>query len=341
MNLDIALCYDLKEEYLAAGFSELEVMEFDDEGVVAGLEGALRELGHRPERVGRGIELARRLVAGRRWDLVLSIAEGVAGRGREAQVPALCELFGQRYAFSDPVTCGVTLDKAWAKRIVAAAGVPTTPSLVVHSLADLEGCRLRGALFVKPLAEGSSKGVTGRSLVKKRGRLAGVCAELLAEHPTGLLVEPYLPGREVTVGVLGSNGDARVVGVMEVLYTERAEGIGYTAQNKDEWLANVRYRLVQGEALAETASRMALASYEALECRDAARVDLRCDAAGRPQFMEINPLPGLHPVRSDLPILSRLGGMAYRDLIGAIVDSAMTRSDPAVRPAERLALCTA
>ena len=138
--------------------------EFDDEGVIAGLEETLTGLGHRVERVGRGRALAARLVAGDRWDLVFNVAEGLRGRAREAQVPALCELFDQPYTFSDPVTCGVTLDKALAKRIVRDAGLPTPGFVVVRS----RPTRIRGSrspLFVKPLAEGSSKGVGAYSIV--------------------------------------------------------------------------------------------------------------------------------------------------------------------------------
>ena len=116
-SLRIALCYDLKSDYLAAGFAPEDVMEFDEEETIAALEGGLRQLGHHPERVGRGVELARRLAAGERWDLVFNFAEGVRGRSREAQVPAVCEMFDQPYTFSDPLTCAVTLDKSLAKRV--------------------------------------------------------------------------------------------------------------------------------------------------------------------------------------------------------------------------------
>jgi D-alanine-D-alanine ligase len=324
-GLHIALVYDGKEDYLAAGFSPLDVMEFDDEGVISGIEGGLGVHGHTVVRVGRGLELARRLAAGERWDLVFNIAEGLRGRGREAQVPALCEMFDQPYTFSDSVTCGVTLDKAWAKRVVRDAGLPTAPFAVVRTPEDAAGVDLEPPLFVKPLAEGSSKGVTGRSLVGRREELEPRCRELLEDFHDGLLVESFLPGREVTVGVVGSGRDARPVGVLEVSYTRRAETRAYTALNKDQYVANCRYRLLRRGALARRASEVAVGVYRALECRDAGRVDLRCDASGEPHFLEVNPLPGLHPVRSDLPILARLGGLEYEELLAEIVDSAATR----------------
>jgi D-alanine-D-alanine ligase len=325
MGLSIGLCYDSKEEYLEAGHSRLQVAEFDDEGVIAGLEETLTRLGHNVQRVGRGRTLAERLASGDRWDLVFNFAEGVWGRAREAQVPALCELFDQPYTFADPVTCGITLDKAIAKRIVRDAGLPTPRFVEVHGLGDARGVRLSAPLFVKPLAEGSSKGVSARSIVGRCRDLPAVTAEMLPDFPDGLLVEEMLPGREVTVGLVGNGAAARALGVMEVVWTEHSETAAYTALNKDEYIDRVKYRLVHGEPLADEAIRLATAVYRVLGCRDAGRVDLRCDASGRLSFMEVNPLPGLHPVRSDLPILARLAGVGYDELLGEIIQAAGVR----------------
>ena len=202
--LRIALCYDLKSDYLAAGFAPADVMEFDEEETVAFLEEGLRQLGHHPERVGRGIELARRLAAGERWDLVFNVAEGVRGRSREAQVPALCEMFDQPYTFSDPLTCAVTLDKSLAKRVVRDHGLPTAPFVLVERPEDAAFVDLPLPLFAKPVAEGSSKGVTRLSRIESREELMAVCAELIETFRQPVLVESFLPGREVTVGILGN-----------------------------------------------------------------------------------------------------------------------------------------
>lgn len=325
MELMIGFAYDCKEDYLAAGFAAEEVMEFDGAGTIAGIAAALRKLGHNVDEVGSGVELARRLAAGQRWDLVFSIAEGVRGRSREAQVPALCELFDQPYAFSDPLTCSLTLDKALAKRVVRDCGVPTAPFVVIADCSEANAVSLPPPLFVKPVAEGSSKGVTARSLVQCRSELEPVCRELLARYRQPLLVETFLPGREVTVGVVGHGDSARLVGVMEVIFRPTAEAEAYTAVNKGEYEDRVAYRLVTDEPLGDQAGAYALAAFRALGCRDAARVDLRCDAAGIPNFLEINPLPGLDPDRSDLPILTRLAGGTYASLLDEIVRSAAAR----------------
>lgn len=323
-SLRIGLCYDLKSDYLAAGFEPHEVMEFDEEVTIAGIEGALRGLGHQVERVGRGTELARRLAMGERWDLVFNFAEGVRGRSREAQVPAVCEMFDQPYTFSDPLTCAVTLDKPLAKRLVRDVGLPTPPFAVVETEKDAESIPLEPPLFAKPAAEGSSKGVNATSRISTRDELRETCAELLKTFRQPVLVERYLPGREVTVGIVGNGDEARVVGVMEVVFKEGADS-DYTAINKEQWQARMEYRLLDGDALGMRAREVALAAYRALSCRDAGRVDLRCDENGEPCFLEINPLPGLNPVYSDLPILSGMAGISFDQLLGSIVDAASRR----------------
>jgi D-alanine-D-alanine ligase len=321
----VGFTYDRKEDYLAAGFSPADVMEFDAEDTIAALESTIRDLGHEVVRIGRGRELARRLVAGERWDLVFNFAEGVRGRSREAQVPALCELFDQPYTFADPLTCAITLDKGMAKRIVRDSGLATAPFEVVSAPDEAARVTLAPPLFVKPIAEGSSKGVTPRSLVRERSHLRDVCAELIAAFAQPVLVEEYLPGREFTVGVLGSGRTTRVVGVMEVCFTETADVSAYTALNKDEYLDRVAYRLVTEEPLATQARTLALGVHATLGCRDAARIDLRCAADGTPCFLEANPLPGLNPVRSDLPIMARLAGMPFAELMGSILKEAALR----------------
>lgn len=324
-RLRVGLAYDLKDDYLALGFSTLDVMELDDEEVVGELEGALSSLGCETERIGRGVGLARRLAAGERWDLVLSIAEGMRGRSREAQVPALCELFDQPYAFSDPLTCAVTLDKAVAKRIVRDNGLLTAPFVVVRGAEEADAVELAPPVFVKPVAEGSSKGITAGSLVRRSEEVGPRCRELLAALGQPVLVERFLPGREITVGVVGNGAGARAVATMEVVFTERAEIEAYTTLNKDEWRNRIAYRLVEEPEVAAEARRLALAVYAALECRDVARIDLRGDEHNRLHFLEVNPLPGMHPVRSDLPIMARLAGVPYEVLVGAILGAARSR----------------
>jgi len=321
----IGLTYDLKTDYLAAGWSEEEAAEFDSEATIAGLEETLRELGHEVARIGSCQKLAGELVSGRRWDIVFNIAEGVHGRSREAQVPALLECFGIPYTFCDPLTAALTLDKAVAKRLVRDAGLRTGDFAVVESREDVELIKLPLPLFVKPCWEGTGKGINSDSIVHDRQQLERTCAHLLSRFQQPVLVEEFLPGPEVTVGVVGTDKQARVLGVMEVLLSEQAEPGAYSYNNKHLYEERVAYRLVEPGAFRGQAERLALTCYRVLGCRDAGRVDLRADAAGRPCFLEVNPLAGLHPVDSDLSILNRLAGRDYRDLIADILSSAMSR----------------
>ncbi|MCL1464807.1 D-alanine--D-alanine ligase family protein [Argonema galeatum] len=330
MGLFIGLCCDIKEGYLKSGFSAAEVMEFDDEETIVGLENALLSLGHKVERIGNGRELARRLASGDRWDLIFNIAEGVKGRSREAQVPAVCELFAQPYTFSDPLTCALTLDKALTKRVVRDRGLPTAPFEVVSTLEEAAAVSLPMPLFLKPVAEGSSKGVTRRSLVKERSELVAVCRELLEQFHQPVLVETFLPGKEVTVGIIGNGSTARVIGVTEILFTDKAEMAALTTLEKEQKKEGDGERVfcrpvTEEELLAAQARQLALLAYHALSCRDVARLDLRCDAAGVLYFLEINPLPGLNPVFSTLPITAEWAGMSYVKLIDEIVESAWQR----------------
>jgi D-alanine-D-alanine ligase len=330
MGLFVGLCYDLKDDYLKSGFSATEVMEFDDEETIIGLENALGSLGHKVERIGNGRTLALRLAKGDRWDLIFNIAEGIKGRSREAQVPAVCELFAQPYTFSDPLTCALTLDKALTKRVVRDRGLPTAPFEVVSTSKEAAAVSLPMPLFLKPVAEGSSKGVTGRSLVTERDELVTTYQLLSEQFQQPILVETFLPGREVTVGIVGNGSNSRVVGVKEIIFTDQAEAAAFTALEKQKKVEGNRerifYRLVTDEEpLAVQARQLALAAYHTLGCRDVSRVDLRCDVAGFPCFLEMNPLPGLNPVSSGLPIMAKLAGLSYVKLIDEIVESAWER----------------
>jgi D-alanine-D-alanine ligase len=320
----IGFVYDLRDEYMALGHSELEVAEFESPSTIAEIEAALIRLGHGVDRVGRGQALAQRLAAGERWDLVFSIAEGLAGRSREAQVPALCELFGQLYAFSDPLTMATTLDKGVAKRIVRDHGLPTAAFAVLRSAADAASLDLPFPLFVKPIAEGTGKGCEATSRVADLGELAAAAGELIARFNQPVICETYLPGRELTVGILGTGETARVVGVMEIAVKAGIKDQIYSFENKERCEERVIYELAH-DAEASRAGEIGLECYRALDCRDAGRVDLKLDSAGAAQFLELNPIAGLHPTHSDLPMIAAKSGLGYDGLIGGIVDAAAER----------------
>ena len=322
--LHIGITYDLRTDYLAAGYSLEDTAEFDSVATIAAIERALRGMGHETERIGHIGRLRARLADGARWGMVFNIAEGLQGVDREARLPALLEGHGVAYTFSDSRVLRAGLHKGMSKRLARDAGVRTAAFEVVTRREDAERCALPLPLFVKPIAEGSSKGLTAASVIGSRQALVRQCGILLDRYQQPVLVEAYLPGREFTVGMAGTGERAEVLGVMEVLCGDGAEPGGYSYANKVNFQACVRYRLATDET-ARRAGAMALQVWHSMGCRDAGRVDLRCDASGEPHFLEVNPLAGLHPRHSDLPILGRLAGLGYEGLIDLIVASARRR----------------
>jgi D-alanine-D-alanine ligase len=320
----IGFTYDLRADYLAMGMSEEDSAEFDADVTIAALVGTLAALGHEPVRIGNIRALTQRLAAGERWDAVFNICEGLTGYAREAQVPGLLDAYGIPYVFSDALTLALCLDKAWTKRIVRDAGVPTPDFAVIERPADIGKISLPFPLFLKPVAEGSGKGVTPRSRVNNAAELKSVATELLARFRQPALVETYLPGREVTIGIVGTGDEARALGTLGIIPNDNALTVDYGFDNKERCAEYVGYRLV-GEAEAQDAVDVALAAWRALRCRDGGRIDVRYDASGNPQFIEVNPLAGLNPEHSDLCFLARFKGLTYQELIGMIMSSFLRR----------------
>lgn len=326
-TMHIGITYDLRSEYLAAGYGEEETAEFDQLGTIDAIDGALCELGHTTDRVGHARNLVERLARGERWDLVFNICEGLYGTGREAQVPAMLDAYEIPYTFADPAAMCVCLDKALTKTVLRGAGLPTPDWHVVRELADVERCRMSFPVIAKPLSEGTGKGIDASSKIANRASLLRSCECLLEQYNQPVLVERFLPGREFTVGLLGTGADAKAIGTLEIVLHNAAEPEVYSYVNKEHCEDLVEYRRVGAEddqRVAE-AEEISLAAWRAVGGRDAGRIDLRCDEAGHPQIMEINPLAGLHPTHSDLPMLWTEIGREFVELMGRIVESARLR----------------
>ena len=325
--LTVGLTYDLRSRYLAEGYSEEETAEFDSPATVEAIAGALEALGHHPVHLGSLYDLTGRLAAGERWDLVFNIAEGLYGLGREAVIPALLDAYRIPYTFSDPAVLALCLHKGFTKNVLRDMGVPTPDFAVIagrEDLQDLESLELAYPLFAKPVAEGTGKGVTSSSRIESPEALGSVCRELLERYRQPVLVEEYLPGREFTVGIVGTGRRARALGVLEVVLLPHAEQGAYSYTNKERCEELIEYRSPT-DPEARAAEEAALRAWRALACRDAGRVDVRSDRRGVPSVIEINPLAGLHPTHSDLPMIAARAGLPYLRLIGEIVDSAGSR----------------
>ncbi len=323
----IGITYDLRTDYLSMGYSMEETAEFDKEETIAGIEDALRELGYETDRIGHARALIHRLEAGERWDLVFNICEGLAGIAREAQVPAILELYNVPYVFSDPFVLSLTLHKGMTKRVVRDAGVPTSDFCVYERERDLADLRFTPPYFIKPVAEGTGKGCSSRSIILTAESLNAGCQQLVEQFQQPVLIESYLAGREFTVGITGTGPQATVVGAMEIVLLSNAEQGGYSYENKSQYEDRVTYRPCHPatEPVSAAAIQVALKAWRALGCRDGGRVDIRCDVSQNPMFLEVNPLAGLNPKDSDLPILARMAGLGYTQLIGKIMVSALAR----------------
>lgn len=269
---------------------------------------AIRELGHEPVLLEATRELPS-LLPGARIDAAFNIAEGFAGRSREAQVPALLELLEIPYTGSDPACFALCVDKSLAKRVVEQAGVPTPAWISMRGHEKLPES-VGFPAVVKPMAEGNAKGVVRSSVVHDEHELRLVVRELVSRFDQPALVETYLPGREFTLGLIGERRP-RVLPAMQIVATEHGVRLEAPAP--------------LDAALEHELRRVARRAFEALGCRDVARVALRLDGHGRVQFIECNPLPGLIAGVSDLCVVAEAAGLRYHELIAAILEPALRR----------------
>jgi D-alanine-D-alanine ligase len=326
--VDIGLAFDLKSDFVAPGGAPDDLLEeYDSERTVAAIEAALAARGHRVRRMGGGRRFLEALVAAPP-DLVFNLAEGRGSRSREAQVPAACEMAGVPCTHSDPATLAVALDKALAKRIVAAAGVPVARDFVARAVGDLANFDLQFPCIAKPIGEGSSMGVRSGSKSRDLEALRREVERVVRGYGQPAIVEEFLTGPEFTVGVLGEAERARVLATMEI----HPRGIAtadfiYSVEFKRVFDEHVEYHVPprRPPALIAAVEAVALDAYRALSCRDVGRVDVRLSGDGLPRFIELNPLPGINPGWSDLCLMTERIGMDHADLVGAILDETLLR----------------
>lgn len=303
--------------------------EFDSPETIGAIAQTLRELGHEVELLGDGEMMLRRLFTESRPDLVVNIAEGTGfGRAREARVPAVLEMLGIGYTGSDPLTLAVALDKDCAKRLIAAAGL-TTPAWALFS-GDMSSLYRAAAelvypLIVKPAYEGSSKGVLVTSIIQTPAQLEHAVARMHEFYEQPILVEEYIEGDELTVGLVG-NGPPSVLGIMRVLPNASSGPFIYSLEVKRDWQRQVRYECPAKLASrdAQAVEEAALRAWKCLGCRDVARIDFRL-RQGVPYFLEANPLPGLSPKHGDLVLLAGYMGIGYQELLARILTAACDR----------------
>lgn len=301
--------------------------ELDGEGTVLAVAEALGSAGHEVVLI-EGDESALDRLRETRIDIAFNMCEGIRGECRESQIPALLEMLGIPYTGSNALTLALSLDKPMAKKVFAYHGVPTPRFSSIPVGAEITPGDLRFPLFVKPAREGSSIGVSPKSLCRTLPEFREQVGEIHKWYRQDALAEEFISGREFTVGILG-NHDHYVFPIMEINFEPCPAGHGhiYSYQFKKEWDADQYYLCPApvGPQLAEKISRTALEAFKSLNCYDVGRVDIRLAEDGTPHVLEINPLPGLKPEFSDLPRVAVAAGMSYNELVNGILDAALER----------------
>lgn len=307
--------------------------EWDDEVTVAAIEAALAEAGE-VTRLEATEDFPLRLHEAKP-EIVFNVAEGLWGPNREAHVPSLCEFWDVPYTGSDPLTLAICLDKGRAKEILAYHGIPTAEFTVAHGRDQLDGIPSL-PVVVKPVHEGSSKGITQASLCRTRAEVGRAVGLVWQRYRQPALVERWLPGREFTCAILGNGPGTRVLPVVEVDFDALPPGAARLYSYEAKWLWDTPERplaifqcpALVPRGLARQIERTVLAAYSVLRCRDWARIDVRCDARGVPHILEVNPLPGVLPdpaMNSCFPKAARAAGMDYGSMIRAVLRAGAAR----------------
>ena len=268
-------------------------------------------------------------------DLVFNIAEGLLGASREAQIPAMLDMLGLPYTGSDPLTLGNCLDKRRTKEILSYHKVPTARFALVERIAEVPS-RLRYPLIVKPILEGSSKGVTDRALVHNRKELLRQVEWALETYRQPVLIEEFLPGREFTVALLGNGDSLRMLPIVEIDFSALPAGVNPIYSFEAKWIWDTEEKpldIFTCPALLEPSLQSSIETvskkaFQVMGCRDWCRIDVRLDANGQPNIIELNPLPGVLPrpeQNSCFPKAARAGGLSYDDLILSVAEAAIER----------------
>jgi D-alanine-D-alanine ligase len=333
----VGIAFTLKPDSLPAGAPDDAHEEFDSPVTITAIADALRQFGHTPVELGDGKQLVEILLSDPP-EFVFNIAEGTGtSRNREARVPAVCEMLGIPYTGSDPLTLAAALDKDMTRRVVGEAGVTLPKGFVLapppapydgdyaEFPALLAAHDLAVPVIAKPVCEGSSKGIRNRCLIERAEDFGPVVAELWANYRQPVLVEEFIAGEEVTVGVVG-NDPPEVLGAMRVVPNTATDKFVYSLEVKRNWEQLVTYECPAKlpTAVRERLEQEALAAFEAIGCRDVARIDFRI-RDGVPYFIEVNPLPGLNPISSDLILISKAVGVSHAELIRRIFTAAVER----------------
>lgn len=326
--MKIGLSYDLKEAVLSSQEQPEDALEeYDSPDTIKAIAAAIEAQGYSVVRLGGGRQFLVNILQ-QKVDLVFNIAEGLGNhRSREAQVPSILEMLDIPYSGSDPQCLAICLDKPLTKKMVTWAGINTPKWQVVNYIPGTNEISWDiFPAFVKPAHEGSSKGIRLASMVENKEQLTRKVSALFEHYQQPVMIEEFITGDEVTVGIVG-NHPAAVLGIMRVLPRRKGKYFVYSLEVKRDWEQLVEYEcpVHLDPVILNKIKDFSLKAFDVLGCRDFARVDFRINSEGIPHFLEINPLPGLNPHSGDLCIMAKKMGWTYEELISTVLNASIER----------------
>lgn len=324
--LQIGIVYNLKKGIKTEVIDE--EAEYDSIDTVLAIKAALETQGHNVILLEADKSLPDKL-RDTHIDIAFNIAEGFGGRCREAQVPAILNFYGIPYTGSDETTLCIALDKALTKKLLSLHKIRTPKYILISPEKTKISLNLKYPVIVKPNAEGSSKGISDKSIVKSAKELRALVNKNLNLYRSSMLAEEYIEGREFTVGIIGNGKDTKVLPPMEIIYKkETQENFHVYSYNvKQNYKEYIDYKCPASltEEQEKEMIDMSAKIYDILGCRDFSRIDYRMSEDGKIYFIEINPLPGLAPGYSDYPMLAEKSGIEYTVLVNSILQAALSR----------------
>lgn len=332
----VGLTYNLKREVKDSdGVPDDFYLECDDLDTVEAVKSAILAR-HEDVIMIEATEDAYQKLRQTRPEMVFNMAEGLWGESRESQMPAIMEMLRIPYTGSSPLSLALCLNKARAKEILSYYGIPN-PGFVVTADSGIDIARyLKFPLIVKPLYEGSSKGIKNDSLVSSRAEFSDRVNRIVGDYKQPALVEEYLSGREFTVALIGNGDKVRVLPIVEINYSSLPEGINPIYSYEAKWILDRPDDPLDifacpadvDERLRRSIEKAAVDAFRALDVKDWCRIDVRLDHAGTPNIIELNPLPGIlydPKCNSCFPKAARTAGMDFTALINSVIDTARER----------------
>lgn len=345
-KLKIALTYNVKPEDITSDNSPLSLItnstnnfndtyaEWDSIDTVNAIKDAL-ELFHDVTMIEANedaFEKFRKI----KPQIVFNVAECAFGSSREAQIPAMLDMLRIPYTGSDPLTLTTCLDKSRTKEVLSYYNIPTAKFLLVESLDDLNNFSLNFPVMIKPVAEGSSKGIFNSSFINSLEELTERLESNLGTYNQPFLVEEFLPGREFTVAMIGNGDETEVLPIVEINFSELPKELAPIYSYEAKWVVDTRDNPLNiftcpaktDEDLTDRIIDVVMDTYRVLRCKDWSRIDVRLDANGEPNIIEVNPLPGVLPNPSDnscYPKAARAAGLSYEEMINKVLLTAAKR----------------